>query len=70
MKHSFFALLKAAIFGRFNTNSDAPDKKPDSTTSPSTELKTINVQKDFEENGLSCPRCGEFNEAVSRFFWN
>lgn len=53
MKHSFFALLKAAILGRFNTNSDAPDKKPDSTTSPSTELKTINVQKDFEENGFT-----------------
>ena len=53
MKHSFFALLKAAILGRFNTNSDAPDKKQNSTTSPSTELKTINVQKDFEENGFT-----------------
>ena len=53
MKHSIFALLKAAILGRFNINSDAPDKKQNSTSSPSTELKTINVQKDFEGNGFT-----------------
>ncbi|MBQ6480118.1 MAG: Com family DNA-binding transcriptional regulator, partial [Anaerolineaceae bacterium] len=32
--------------------------------------RRMHKAKDFEENGLSCPRCGEFNEAVSRFFWN
>ena len=53
MKHSFFALLAAALLGRFNPNPDNPDKKRDPKPAQQTEMKAFNVQKEFEENGFT-----------------
>ncbi len=53
MKHSFFALLAAALLGRFNPNPDNPDKKRDPKPAQQTEMKAFNVQKEFAENGFT-----------------
>ncbi len=53
MKHSFFALLTAALLGRFNISGSNPDKKQDPHGAPKSELKAFDVQKKFEKNGFT-----------------